>query len=53
MTQRTSPGTLGRILIDGIPRGKKMNLEVKRRVKLEGLELEEFLQRKQNDKKRK
>ncbi|XP_035706591.1 cleavage and polyadenylation specificity factor subunit 2 isoform X2 [Folsomia candida] len=53
LTHRTSPGTLGRTLIDGVPRGNKMNLEVKQRVKLEGRELEEFLQKKQNDNKNK
>ncbi|CAG7660639.1 unnamed protein product [Allacma fusca] len=41
LTTKTSPGTLARILMDD-PTPKLIEVEVKQRVKLEGLELEEF-----------
>ncbi|KAK3802172.1 hypothetical protein RRG08_050058 [Elysia crispata] len=46
LTNRTSPGTLARWLIDN-PQDHVVRLEIKRRVKLEGAELEEYLKKKQ------
>lgn len=43
LTTRTSPGTLARDLIDN-GGDRLISLQVKRRVKLEGAELEAFLQ---------
>jgi len=45
LTSRTSPGTLGRWLIDN-PQDHVVRLDIKRRVKLEGQELEDFLKKK-------
>ncbi|XP_014663785.1 PREDICTED: cleavage and polyadenylation specificity factor subunit 2-like [Priapulus caudatus] len=42
LTSRTSPGTCTRQLIDN-PSTKMLNLEVRKRVKLEGVELEEYM----------
>ncbi|XP_010880557.2 cleavage and polyadenylation specificity factor subunit 2 isoform X1 [Esox lucius] len=42
LTYRTTPGTLGRYLIDN-PGEKVVDLEIRKRVKLEGRELEEYL----------
>lgn len=42
---RTSPGTLARDLIDNNEKGRTIDLIVERRVKLEGVELEEFERR--------
>ncbi|XP_064621428.1 cleavage and polyadenylation specificity factor subunit 2-like [Lineus longissimus] len=44
LTCRTSPGTLARQLIDN-PTEKHITVEVKRRVRLEGQELEEYVKR--------
>ncbi|XP_072302391.1 cleavage and polyadenylation specificity factor subunit 2 [Eucyclogobius newberryi] len=44
LTYRTTPGTLARYLIDH-PEEKMMDLEVKKRVKLEGKELDEYLEK--------
>uniref|UniRef100_H2M7W9 Cleavage and polyadenylation specificity factor subunit 2 n=1 Tax=Oryzias latipes TaxID=8090 RepID=H2M7W9_ORYLA len=44
LTYRTTPGTLGRYLIDH-PGEKMLDLEVRKRVKLEGKELEEYLEK--------
>uniref|UniRef100_A0A8C3ADF8 Cleavage and polyadenylation specificity factor subunit 2 n=1 Tax=Cyclopterus lumpus TaxID=8103 RepID=A0A8C3ADF8_CYCLU len=44
LTYRTTPGTLARYLIDN-PGEKMLDLEVRKRVKLEGKELEEFLEK--------
>ncbi|CAL1527611.1 unnamed protein product, partial [Lymnaea stagnalis] len=46
LTNRTSPGTLARWLIDN-PQDHVVRLEIKRRVKLEGAELDEYIKRKQ------
>ncbi|BFZ11972.1 hypothetical protein BsWGS_15011 [Bradybaena similaris] len=46
LTNRTSPGTLARWLIDN-PQDHVVRLEIKRRVKLEGPELEEYVKKKQ------
>lgn len=46
LTNRTSPGTLARWLIDN-PDNKTVTMEIRRRVKLEGAELEEYLRKKQ------
>lgn len=46
LTNRTSPGTLARWLIDN-PQDHVVRLEIKRRVKLEGAELEDYLKKKQ------
>ncbi|XP_059147975.1 cleavage and polyadenylation specificity factor subunit 2-like [Physella acuta] len=46
LTNRTSPGTLARWLIDN-PQDHVVRLEIKRRVKLEGAELDEYFKRKQ------
>eukprot|EP00061_Rhincodon_typus_P017806 g46671.t1 len=43
-TYLTTPGTLARYLIDN-PNTKKMDIEIRRRVKLEGKELEEYLEK--------
>ncbi|XP_044746186.1 probable cleavage and polyadenylation specificity factor subunit 2 [Coccinella septempunctata] len=43
ITTRTSPGTLARDLIDNGGNGRTIDLEIKRRVRLEGTELEEYL----------
>lgn len=42
LTTRTSPGTLARTLIDN-PGLRSINLQMWRRVKLEGAELEEYM----------
>ncbi|KAK2191746.1 hypothetical protein NP493_46g01059 [Ridgeia piscesae] len=42
LTTRTSPGTLSRQLMDN-PGLQKLKIEMKRRVRLEGAELEEYL----------
>ncbi|XP_072283809.1 cleavage and polyadenylation specificity factor subunit 2 [Pyxicephalus adspersus] len=44
LTYRTSPGTLGRFLIDN-PSEKIIDIELRKRVKLEGKELEEYLEK--------
>lgn len=44
LTSRTSPGTLARDLIEK-GGNRNITLEVKRRVKLEGIELEEYQKR--------
>uniref|UniRef100_A0A667ZXX1 Cleavage and polyadenylation specificity factor subunit 2 n=1 Tax=Myripristis murdjan TaxID=586833 RepID=A0A667ZXX1_9TELE len=44
LTYRTTPGTLARYLIDN-PGEKMLDLEVRKRVKLEGKELEEYLEK--------
>uniref|UniRef100_A0A4W3HDU5 Cleavage and polyadenylation specificity factor subunit 2 n=1 Tax=Callorhinchus milii TaxID=7868 RepID=A0A4W3HDU5_CALMI len=44
LTYRTTPGTLARYLIDN-PSTKKMDMEIRRRVKLEGKELEDYLEK--------
>lgn len=44
LTYRTTPGTLARYLIDN-PGEKHLDLEVRKRVRLEGRELEEFLEK--------
>lgn len=44
LTYRTTPGTLARYLIDN-PLTKKMEIEIRRRVKLEGKDLEEYLEK--------
>ncbi|KAM4713509.1 cleavage and polyadenylation specificity factor subunit 2 [Anableps anableps] len=44
LTYRTTPGTLARYLIDN-PGEKMLDLEVRKRVKLEGKELDEFLEK--------
>ncbi|XP_055677061.1 probable cleavage and polyadenylation specificity factor subunit 2 [Lutzomyia longipalpis] len=49
ITSRTTPGTLARDLIDNGGNGRKIELDVSRRVELEGTELEEF-QRTQGEK---
>ncbi|XP_046401848.1 probable cleavage and polyadenylation specificity factor subunit 2 [Ischnura elegans] len=45
ITNRTSPGTLSRQLIENGGGGRPMTLEIKRRVRLEGAELEEYLRK--------
>uniref|UniRef100_A0A8D3CIX7 Cleavage and polyadenylation specificity factor subunit 2 n=1 Tax=Scophthalmus maximus TaxID=52904 RepID=A0A8D3CIX7_SCOMX len=44
LTYRTTPGTLARYLIDN-PGEKMLDLEVRKRVKLEGKDLDEFLEK--------
>lgn len=44
LTYRTTPGTLARYLIDH-PEEKMLDLEVRKRVKLEGKELDEYLEK--------
>uniref|UniRef100_A0A8C5CNP8 Cleavage and polyadenylation specificity factor subunit 2 n=1 Tax=Gadus morhua TaxID=8049 RepID=A0A8C5CNP8_GADMO len=44
LTYRTTPGTLARYLIDN-PGERMLDLEVRKRVKLEGKELEDFLEK--------
>ncbi|KAL0967596.1 hypothetical protein UPYG_G00254270 [Umbra pygmaea] len=44
LTYRTTPGTLGRYLIDN-PGETALDLEIRKRVKLEGRELEEYLEK--------
>ncbi|POI28337.1 hypothetical protein CIB84_007914 [Bambusicola thoracicus] len=44
LTYRTTPGTLARFLIDN-PSEKVIDIELRRRVKLEGKELEEYLEK--------
>ncbi|ESO87748.1 hypothetical protein LOTGIDRAFT_234977 [Lottia gigantea] len=46
LTTRTSPGTLARELIDN-PQLRCITIDVQRRVELEGIELEDFLRKKQ------
>ncbi|XP_045464332.1 probable cleavage and polyadenylation specificity factor subunit 2 [Harmonia axyridis] len=43
ITTRTSPGTLARDLLHNGGNGRTIDLEIKRRVRLEGSELEEYL----------
>lgn len=43
ISSRTSPGTLARDLIENGGNGRKIELDVRRRVELEGAELEEYL----------
>lgn len=43
ITARPSPGTLGRDLIENGGNGREIELDVKRRVELEGAELEEYM----------
>ncbi|XP_055880577.1 cleavage and polyadenylation specificity factor subunit 2-like isoform X2 [Biomphalaria glabrata] len=45
LTSRTSPGTLARWLMDN-PQDHVVRLEIKRRIKLEGTELEEYMKKK-------
>jgi len=44
LTNRSGPGTLGRLLVDD-PSHKAIELEVKQRVRLEGRELDEFFRK--------
>ena len=44
LTSRSSPGTLGRLLVDD-PSPKTIELEVKQRVKLEGRELDDYFRK--------
>ncbi|XP_067274317.1 cleavage and polyadenylation specificity factor subunit 2 [Pseudorasbora parva] len=44
LTYRTTPGTLARYLIDN-PGEKRMDLEIRKRCRLEGRELEEYLEK--------
>ncbi|XP_021378418.1 cleavage and polyadenylation specificity factor subunit 2-like [Mizuhopecten yessoensis] len=46
LTNRTSPGTLARQLIDN-PENKTVTMEIRRRIKLEGGELDDYLKKKQ------
>ncbi|XP_050099981.1 probable cleavage and polyadenylation specificity factor subunit 2 [Anopheles aquasalis] len=43
ITNRSSPGTLARDLIDNGGNGRKIEMDVRRRVELEGAELEEYM----------
>ena len=43
LTSRSSPGTLARDLIENGGNGRKIELDIKRRIELEGAELEEFM----------
>ncbi|XP_052898532.1 probable cleavage and polyadenylation specificity factor subunit 2 isoform X2 [Anopheles moucheti] len=43
ITSRSSPGTLARDLIDNGGNGRKIEMDVRRRVELEGAELEEYM----------
>lgn len=43
ITSRSTPGTLARDLIENGGNGRKIELDVRRRVELEGAELEEYL----------
>ncbi len=43
LTSRSSPGTLARDLIENGGNGRKIELDVKKRIELEGVELEEFM----------
>ncbi|KAG8232889.1 hypothetical protein J437_LFUL004759 [Ladona fulva] len=45
ITNRTSPGTLARQLMENGGGGRQITLEIKRRVRLEGAELDEYLRR--------
>ncbi|CAG2225956.1 CFT2 [Mytilus edulis] len=47
LTNRTSPGTLARYLIEN-PQNRTVTMEIRRRVKLEGAELDEFMKKKQD-----
>ncbi|PVD25584.1 hypothetical protein C0Q70_13242 [Pomacea canaliculata] len=47
LTSRTSPGTLTRWLIEN-QEAKTVTLEIRRRIKLDGAELEEYVKRKQD-----
>ncbi|KAH3853670.1 hypothetical protein DPMN_096202 [Dreissena polymorpha] len=49
LTNRTSPRSLARWLIDH-PDNKTVTMEVRRRIRLEGQELEEYMRRKQEAK---
>ncbi|XP_067012309.1 probable cleavage and polyadenylation specificity factor subunit 2 [Anabrus simplex] len=49
LTSRTSPGTLARQLVD-LGGNRSMTLEIKRRVRLEGAELEEYLRKERESK---
>lgn len=44
LTSRTSPGTLARDLVEK-GGNRNISLEVKKRIKLEGIELEEYLKK--------
>lgn len=48
LTVRSAPGTLARWLIDH-PENKTVTMEVRRRIKLEGAELEEYMKKKQEE----
>ncbi|XP_046685659.1 probable cleavage and polyadenylation specificity factor subunit 2 [Homalodisca vitripennis] len=52
ITNRTSPGTLARELVDG-GGNRTIQVEVKKRVRLEGAELEEYLQKEREKEKEK
>uniref|UniRef100_A0A182T530 Cleavage and polyadenylation specificity factor subunit 2 n=1 Tax=Anopheles maculatus TaxID=74869 RepID=A0A182T530_9DIPT len=43
ITARSSPGTLARDLIDNGGNGRKIDMDIRRRVELEGAELEEYM----------
>uniref|UniRef100_A0A182IJ44 Cleavage and polyadenylation specificity factor subunit 2 n=1 Tax=Anopheles atroparvus TaxID=41427 RepID=A0A182IJ44_ANOAO len=43
VTSRSSPGTLARDLIDNGGNGRKIEMDIRRRVELEGAELEEYM----------
>uniref|UniRef100_A0A182JRJ0 Cleavage and polyadenylation specificity factor subunit 2 n=1 Tax=Anopheles christyi TaxID=43041 RepID=A0A182JRJ0_9DIPT len=43
ITSRSSPGTLARDLIDNGGNGRKIEMDIRRRVELEGAELEEYM----------
>ncbi|XP_055375909.1 probable cleavage and polyadenylation specificity factor subunit 2 [Condylostylus longicornis] len=47
-TTRPSPGTLARDLIENGGNGRKIEVDVRKRVELEGIELEEYLQTRGN-----
>ncbi|XP_035684217.1 cleavage and polyadenylation specificity factor subunit 2-like [Branchiostoma floridae] len=52
LTSRPGPGTLGRMLIDN-PKMKTFTLQARKRVRLEGPELEEYLQEEKKEKEEK
>lgn len=47
---RSSPGTLARDLIENGGNGRKIELDIKRRIELEGVELEEHIMRTEGEK---
>lgn len=51
LTNRTSPGTLARWLIDN-PENKTVTMDIRRRVKLEGAELDDYLRKRKTKNKR-